>query len=113
MLDGVQIIERVHARGALIKILDKNHLDLTTAIGRGFIAFLSALAEDERQRIVKRANDGRKAAKARGARFRGKPKLNDHQQQEARGKLLAGGSARAVARTFNVLHATVSRLALG
>jgi len=73
MLDGVHIIERIHARGALIKVLDKPHLDLTTPIGRGFIAFLSALAEDERQRIVKRANDGRRAAKARGARLDGNP----------------------------------------
>ena len=55
------------ARGALLKVLDKPHLDLTTPIGRGFIAFLSALAEDERQRIVKRANDGRAAARKRGA----------------------------------------------
>jgi predicted site-specific integrase-resolvase len=50
MLDGVNIIERIHARGALLKVLDKPYLDLTTAIGRGFIAFLSAMAEDERQR---------------------------------------------------------------
>ena len=42
--------ERNHARGAMIKVLDKPHLDFTTPIGRGFIAFLSALAEDERQR---------------------------------------------------------------
>ena len=41
-------------------------LDLTTPIGRGFIAFLRALAEDERQRIAKRANDGRAAARKRG-----------------------------------------------
>src|SRR5215467_10200841 len=59
MMDGVHIIERIHARGAMIKVLDKPHLDLTTPIGRGFIAFLSALAEDERQRIVKRANEGK------------------------------------------------------
>jgi DNA invertase Pin-like site-specific DNA recombinase len=65
MLDGVHIIERIHKRGSLLKVLDKPHLDLTTPIGRGFIAFLSALAEDERGRIVKRANDGRAAAKAR------------------------------------------------
>jgi DNA invertase Pin-like site-specific DNA recombinase len=68
MMDGVHIIERIHARGAMIKVLDMPHLDLTTPIGRGFIAFLSALAEDERQRIVKRANanDGRAAARKRG-----------------------------------------------
>jgi DNA invertase Pin-like site-specific DNA recombinase len=67
MMDGVHLIERINKRGSLLKVLDKPNLDLTTPIGRGFIAFLSALAEDERQRIVKRANDGRTAAKARGA----------------------------------------------
>ena len=110
MLDGVNIIERIHARGALLKVLDKPHLDLTTPIGRGFIAFLSALAEDERQRIVKRANDGRAAARKRGARFGRKPKLTEDQQREARKRLLAGDSARSLARLFNVHHATVSRL---
>jgi DNA invertase Pin-like site-specific DNA recombinase len=66
MMDGVALIERIHTRGALIKVLDKPHLDLTTPLGRGFIAFLSAMAEDERQRIVKRANEGRVAARRRG-----------------------------------------------
>jgi DNA invertase Pin-like site-specific DNA recombinase len=110
MLDGINIIERIHARRALIKVLDKPHLDLTTAIGRGFIAFLSALAEDERHRIVRRANDGRAAARKRGARFGRKPKLTEHQQREGRRRLLAGDSARAIARDFSVHHATVSRL---
>jgi DNA invertase Pin-like site-specific DNA recombinase len=64
MMDGVALIERIHARGALIKVLDKPHLDLTTPFGRGFIAFLSAMAEDERLRIHKRASEGRVAARA-------------------------------------------------
>ena len=29
MLDGVHIIERIHKRGSLLKVLDKPHLDLT------------------------------------------------------------------------------------
>ena len=58
MFDGIHLIERINARGALIKVLDKPHQDLTTPLGRGFIAFLSAMAEDERQRIVKRATTG-------------------------------------------------------
>ncbi len=93
-----------------LKVLDKPHLDLTTPIGRGFIAFLSALAEDERQRIVKRANDGRTAARARGAKFGRKPKLDTHQQQEARKRLDSGESARSIAKSYRVHHATVSRL---
>lgn len=111
MQDGVAIIERINARGAMIKVLDKPHLDLTTPIGRGFIAFLSALAEDERQRILKRANAGRVAARKRGARFGRKPKLSEHQQAEAKQRLAKGETCRAIARTFGVHHATISRLA--
>ena len=54
MFDGVEIIKRINNRGALIKVLDKPHLDLTTPLGRGFIAFLCAMAEAERQRTVRR-----------------------------------------------------------
>ena len=108
MLDGVHIIERIHKRGSLLKVLDKPHLDLTTPIGRGFIAFLSALAEDERERIVKRANDGRTAAKARGAVFGRKPKLDAHQQKEALKRLkparAPGRSPRATACTTRRFH---------
>ena len=62
MLDGIRIIERVAARGATFKVLDRR-LDLTTPLGKGILAFLSALAEDERSRILARANGGRAAAK--------------------------------------------------
>ena len=52
MMDGIRIMQRVHARGAAVKVLDKPHLDLTSPIGRGFLAFLSALAEDEREHVT-------------------------------------------------------------
>ena len=52
MLDGIRIIERVAARGASLKALDRQWLDLTTPLGKGILAFLSALAEDERARIL-------------------------------------------------------------
>jgi DNA invertase Pin-like site-specific DNA recombinase len=110
MFDGINLIERINARGALIKVLDKPHLDLTTPLGRGFIAFLSAMAEDERHRIVKRANEGRVAAKAKGTRFGRKPKLTDYQRDEALKRLEAGESCRAIGRTMGVHHTTVARL---
>jgi hypothetical protein len=98
-------------RDALLKVLDKPHLDLTTPLGRGFIAFLSAMAEDERLRIHKRAGEGRAAAKARGVHMGRRPKLSDHQQSEALDRLAKGETCRAIARTFGVHHSTVSRLA--
>ena len=48
MMDGIRIMERVHERYATIRVLDRTWLDLTTPIGKGILAFLSALAEDER-----------------------------------------------------------------
>lgn len=110
MFDGISIMQRVHARGAAIKVLDKPHLDLTTKIGQGFLAFLSALAEDERERIVKRARDGRKAAQRAGVKFGRKPKLNPTQQRRARELLSQGQSVRGVADEMNVHYSTISRL---
>jgi DNA invertase Pin-like site-specific DNA recombinase len=111
MMDGIAIIDRVLARGALVKVLDKPHLDLTSTIGKGLLAFLSAIAQDERERIAKRANEGRAVAKAMGRRFGRKPKLDDHQQAEALERLAAGESRRAIARTYRCSHSTIGRLA--
>jgi DNA invertase Pin-like site-specific DNA recombinase len=111
MFDGIDIIKRVNDRGALVKVLDKPHLDLTTPLGRGFVAFLSAMAEDERQRILARCNAGRIVAREQGVRFGRKPKLDEHQQAEIVKRLEAGESCRAIAKTYRVHHATIARLA--
>ena len=110
MVDGIKIMQRVDARGAALKVLDKAHLDLTTPIGKGFLAFLSALAEDERERIRARADDGRKAAMQRGVHLGRKPKLSDHQRKRALERLAESESCRAIARDMGVHHSTISRL---
>ena len=113
MLDGIKIIERVAARGATFKALDRKWLDLTTPIGRGILAFLSSLAEDERARILARANGGRAAAKKRGVKFGPKPKLAVHQAREATRMVREEGkSLREVAHNYYVGHSTIVR-ALG
>ncbi len=110
MMDGISIMQRIAERGAAIKVLDKPHLDLTTPIGRGFLAFLSALAEDERGRIIPRAADGRSVARERGVKFGPKPKLSEHQRKKALDRLAAGESCREIARDMGVSASTVSRL---
>lgn len=110
MLDGIRIIERVAARGAMLKALDRQWLDLTTPLGKGILAFLSALAEDERTRILARANGGRAEARKRGVRFGPKPKLARHQEQEVARMVHAQGlSLRAVAHHYHVGHSTIVR----
>lgn len=97
-------------RGATVKVLDKPWLDLTSPMGKGILAFLSALAEDERDRILRRANVGRANARKRGVRFGPKPKLTTHQQALARERLVAGESSRAIAKDLGVAHTTILRI---
>jgi DNA invertase Pin-like site-specific DNA recombinase len=104
LIDGIHIMERVHKRGAFIKVLDRPGLDLTTPSGRGILALLSGLAEEERIRILRRANEGRIAAIKRGT------KLDDHQQSEAIKRLKAGESLRTITKSYRVHHATIGRL---
>ena len=111
MWDGLQIIKAVIDAGAAIKVLDRPYIDLDTPMGRGFMAMMSAMAEDERLRIIKRTHEGRQIARAKGVRMGRKPKLTPHQMQEARGRLAKGESTRDLAKSYGVSVSTISRLA--
>ena len=110
MMDGITIIERIARMGATVKVLDKPWLDLTSPMGKGILAFLSALAEDERHRILRRASDGRTAARLRGVRFGPKPKLTAEQRDRALARLAAGETCRQIATDFREHHSTIARL---
>lgn len=110
MWDGLAIIKQVIDAGATVKVLDFPSLDLATPEGRGFLAMFSAMAERERDRIVKRTHEGRRLAIEKGRRMGRKPKLTPHQQQSARARLATGEPTRDVAREFNVHHSTIARL---
>ena len=110
MNDGLDIVERVYEKGALLKVLDRKWLDLTTPIGRGIMVFLSSLAEDERERIHRRAAEGRTQARRKGVRFGRKGKLNKVQREEIGRMFTAGRSTREIARIFNVGVATIQRV---
>jgi DNA invertase Pin-like site-specific DNA recombinase len=60
--------------------------------------------------IVKRANDGRAAARRRGVHMGRKPKLSELQRRVARERAAKGESARAIAREWGVAHTTVARV---
>ena len=79
-------------------------------MGKGILAFLSAIAEDERERINRRAKEGLRIARANGSKPGPKLKLTEHQQQVARQRLLNGESARAIAKDMGVAHTTITRL---
>lgn len=79
-------------------------------MGKGILAFLSALAKDERERITSRLSEGRAAAKARGVKFGPKFKLSEHQRVLVLQRLTKGESCRSIALDFRVSHTTILRL---
>lgn len=59
-----------------------------------------------------RTGDGRERAKVRGAKLGRRPKLTPHHQREAIKRRDRGEPIRNIARSYNVSHPTISRLAL-
>jgi DNA invertase Pin-like site-specific DNA recombinase len=111
MWDGLQIVKEVLEAGATIRVLDFPSLDLSTPEGRGFLAMFSAMAERERERIVKRTHEGRRIAMQRGVKMGRQPKLTAYQREAAAKRLSAGvETTREIARDYNVHHSTIARL---
>jgi DNA invertase Pin-like site-specific DNA recombinase len=110
MWDGMDIIKAVIDAGATIRVLDRSYIDLDTPIGRGFMAMFSALAEDERNRIIKRTHEGRKVSQGRGVKMGRKAKLNELQKAEARRRLAAGELPVDLAPLYGVSRQTIDRL---
>ena len=74
-------------------------------------ASFAEVARQWRDLILARTTEGRVRAKARGVRFGRKPALTAHQRSEALQRREAGEACTAIARSYNVSHSTISRLA--
>jgi DNA invertase Pin-like site-specific DNA recombinase len=106
MWDGLQILNDIIDAGATMHVLDRAYIDLTSPIGRGFMAFISALAEDEHERIIRRTREGRAIAKENGVKMGPKFSLNETQRAEARHRLANGEPATHLAKGYNVPPST-------
>jgi len=69
------------------------------------------LAEDERQRIIKRTHEGRQIARAKGVKMGRNLILTPHQIKEARRRIAKGEKTRDSAKSYGVSVSTISRLA--
>lgn len=110
-LDLLRIVDAIGKAGASFKSLGDAWADTTTPHGRLMMVVLAGIAEFERELILQRTSDGRARAKAEGKHLGRHPKLTPHQQSEAMARLGDGETTREIARSFNVDHSTISRLA--
>src|SRR6478672_1068007 len=110
--DLLNVLGAVADKGAGFRSLGDAWADTTTPHGRLMLTVLGGLAEFERELISARTSEGRERAKARGVKFGRKPKLTEHEKREAiRRRDRDGEPVREIARSYNVSHTTISRLA--
>jgi DNA invertase Pin-like site-specific DNA recombinase len=110
--DLLNTLAAIADRKAGFRSLGDTWADTTTAHGRLMLTVLGGLAEFERDLIRTRTGEGRERAKARGVKLGRKPKLTEHQKREAiRRRDRDGEPLREIARSYNVSHSTISRLA--
>jgi len=109
--DLLVIAPDVQRAGAEPRLLAEPVVDATSDFAELVLAMLGVAANLERRRIIERTARARADAKANGVKFGRKPSLTPHQQQEARKRIDAGETQRSVARSYNVIQATISKSA--
>jgi DNA invertase Pin-like site-specific DNA recombinase len=109
--DLLNVLGTVSDKGAGFKSLRDTWADTTTPHGRLMLTVLGGLAEFERELIRSRTGEGRQRAKARGVVMGRRPKLTPHQRAEALARRDAGETLVDIARSYDVSHSTISRLA--
>jgi DNA invertase Pin-like site-specific DNA recombinase len=109
--DLLNTLGTIAGRKAGFRSLGDTWADTTTAHGRLMLTVLGGLAEFERELIRARTGEGQGRAKARGVKMGRPPKMTPHQVKEALQRRDAGEPMRDIARSYNVSHSTISRLA--
>jgi DNA invertase Pin-like site-specific DNA recombinase len=109
--DLLNTLATITDRKAGFRSLGDAWADTTSAHGRLMLTVLAGLAEFERDLIRTPTGEGRERAKARGVKMGRPPKLTPHQVKEALRRRDAGEPMRNIARSYNVSHSTISRLA--
>lgn len=88
-------------------IIIESNIDTTTSEGRLFFHFMASIAEYERERILERTEDGRRAAKDKGVKFGAPKKLLSMRDIER--KIFSGVPISQIARDLKVSRATIYR----
>lgn len=78
----LHIVQELEERQVALQSL-REHIDTSTATGRGFLAIMGVIAQMEREIKAERAAAGRAAAKARG-KTGGRPRTDPDKLEQAR-----------------------------
>lgn len=107
MRELLDLVSRIEARGAGLRILNMN-LDTATATGKLMLQVLGSVAEFERNMMLERQREGIAKAKAEG-KFKGRAPTARAKAGEVEAMLTAGESPTAVARKLGIGRSSVYR----
>lgn len=91
--DMIGIIEDLHERGITLEFLDDG-INTKGPMGKMVTTILAAVAQAERERILERTNEGRRAAMKRGIKMGRKPSISQADRKRAV-KMVADGMPKA------------------
>jgi len=77
--DMIKIIEDLHSRGISARFIDDG-ISTEGSMGKMVVTILAAVAQAERERILERTNEGRRAAITRGVRMGRKPSITSKER---------------------------------
>ena len=109
--DLLNTLDAIGKAGASFRSLADQWANSTTPHGRLILTVLGGLAEFECHLILTRTAEGRTRAQANGVRFGRKPSLTPYQRAEALRRRAHGETLTEIAKSMNVSHMTIARLA--
>jgi DNA invertase Pin-like site-specific DNA recombinase len=109
MRDLLDIVARIEAKGAALRILSMN-LDTTTATGKLMLNVLGSVAEFERSMMLERQREGIAKAKSEG-KYRGRAPTARAKADDVQRLLAAGYAPGEVATQLGLSRSSVWRIA--
>lgn len=109
--DLLEIVERVQAKGAALKILAMD-LNTESSHGRLVLQLLGAIAEFERALMLERQVEGIRRAQSQG-KYRGRKPSAREKRSEIKTLLASGVGATQVAKRLGIARSSVYRVANG
>lgn len=106
--EGIEIIERLFAKGVKVHVLNVGLLEDTT-MGRFFLQTLLAVAEMERNLIIERTQEGKAIAKQQSGFREGRPNKYTKKQLDHAMQMLSSHSFRQVAELTGISLSTLKR----
>jgi DNA invertase Pin-like site-specific DNA recombinase len=104
--DMISIIDDLHKRKIAVKFLDDG-ISTEGTMGKMVVTILSAVAQAERERILERTHEGRRAAISRGVKMGRKPQITIDIKNQILNSLRQGTPKTKIALDLGISRQTI------